>query len=102
MLLTRLQCQAVGWTPTAVDAHPDDAAGQRPLGGRFCRNVRGVRAAVAHGHAKPLGGANGDVGAELAGRHEQRQRQRIGGENRHSAGRMQPLNQLAMIANGPG
>ena len=68
----------------------------------FVGNVRGVRAAVAHGHAKPLGGADRDVGAEVAGRHEQRQRQRIGGENRQSAGRMQPLYQLAMIANGPG
>jgi fructose-1,6-bisphosphatase/sedoheptulose 1,7-bisphosphatase-like protein len=37
-----------------------------------------VRAAAAHRHAEALRAADGDVGADLARRHDQRQRQQVG------------------------
>jgi hypothetical protein len=40
-----------------------------------------VRAARAHGHAEALGGADHDVGAQLARRHQQRERQQVGGHD---------------------
>ena len=39
--------------------------------------VTGVRAAESHWHTEALGGAEGDVGADLAGRGDQRQRQQV-------------------------
>jgi hypothetical protein len=39
-----------------------------------------VRAAEAHRHAEPLGGADRDVGAQLSRRREQGQREQVGGD----------------------
>ena len=48
----------------------------------------GVRAAIAHGHAEALGRAEDDVGAQLAGRGEQGQRQEVGGDDGEAALRL--------------
>ena len=57
----------------------DDAARQEALVRLAGGEEGGVRAAVAHRDAEALGVADGDVGAELAGRRQQRQRQQVGG-----------------------
>ena len=44
------------------------------------RQVSGVRTAESHWHAESLGGAECDVGADLAGRCDQRQRQQVGAD----------------------
>ena len=54
MLLACLQRQAVGATTPAVDAHADQAPGQRPLVGHFARDVGRVWAAISHRHTEPL------------------------------------------------
>ena len=40
-----------------------------------------MRSAITHRHAEALRRADGDVGAEITGRGQQRQSQRIGGDN---------------------
>jgi len=44
-----------------------------------------VRAARAHGHAKALGGAHGNVGTEFAGGYQQREGQQVGRHDDHAA-----------------
>ena len=85
VLLARLQREAVGRVAVRVDADADQAAGQRALELVAAGEVGGVRAAVAHRHAEALRVADDDVGAELAGRHQQRQREQVGGDDRKAA-----------------
>ena len=54
--------------------------------------------AIAHGHAKALGRANGDICAHLAGAFEQRQRQRIGRHNGQGFVLMQGCNLRCEVA----
>ena len=56
-----------------------------------------MRAAIADRHAEALGRADGDVGAHLARRLQQRQRQRIGGDAGDGAGRVQRRDRLGEI-----
>ena len=81
VLLAGLQRQAVRRTPLGVDGHADQPAGQVPLEAGGDRHVAGVRAAVEERDAEALGGADDDVGAELAGRLEQREREQVGGHD---------------------
>ena len=81
VLLAGLQRQPIGRLPARIDRHADDAAGHRALERVARRDIGGVRAAIAHRHAEALRRADGDVGAEFAGRGEQRQRQQIGGHD---------------------
>ena len=66
-------------TPTNL---PGSFAGE--LGAR--RQVGGVRSAETEGHAEALGGSDGDVRAEFAGRFEKREGKNIGGDDHHRAG----------------
>ena len=52
---------------------------------RPCRPDSRVRAACAHRHAKALRGADGDVGAHLAGGFEYGERQQVGCQNQRRA-----------------
>ncbi|MCY1217590.1 hypothetical protein D9M72_295080 [compost metagenome] len=78
VLLARLQREAVGGLAVRVDAHADEAAGQRTLERVAAGQVGGVRAAVAQWHAEALRGAADDVGIELAGGDQQCERQQVG------------------------
>ena len=77
VLLAGLQRQPVGGRAVGIDRDADQAAGQlsRLLG--VHGEVTGVRTAESHWHAEALGGAERDVGADLAGRGDQRHRQQI-------------------------
>ena len=97
VLLACLQRQAVGVAAPAVDADADQTAGQRPLIGRFGRDIGRVRAAVSHRHAEPLRRAERNVGAELSRRHQQSQRQRIGSHDGDSAVSMQAFDPFAVV-----
>ena len=57
-----------------------------------------MRAAIAHRHAKALRRADGDVGAEFAGRGDQRQRQQIGGDDGQRALGVQRRDRRPQIA----
>ena len=78
MLLASLQRQTIGVTAIRIPGHADQAAGQLPGMLGVHRQVAGVRTAESHWHPEPLGGAERDVGADLAGRGDQCQRQQIG------------------------
>ena len=84
--------------PCGIDGHADDAARHGALeffaGGEEGR----MRAAIAHGHAEALGRAHGNVGAQFAGRGEQRQRQQVGCHDGHGAGAMELVDERAVIA----
>jgi hypothetical protein len=64
-----------------VDANSDDTAGHEALVLLRRGEERGVRAAVSHGHAEALRGADGDVGADLAGRAQRGEREQVGGHD---------------------
>ncbi len=85
MLLAGLQRHAQGGLAAAVDRDADDPAGHGALVGFLGREERGVRPAIAHRHAEALGRAQHDVGAELAGRGQERQRQEIAGDDGEAA-----------------
>ena len=78
VLLARLQREAIRGVAVAVDGRADQAARHAALQGVGARHVRRVRPAVAHRHAEALGRSDGDVGAELARRREQGEREEIG------------------------
>eukprot|EP00754_Rhynchopus_humris_P045090 Rhum_TRINITY_DN4599_c2_g1::Rhum_TRINITY_DN4599_c2_g1_i1::g.14995::m.14995 len=85
VLLTRLQRHAERVVSLPVAADTDDATRRDArvllLGGE----VGGVRATEAEGHAEALRGPAGDVGAELARRGEEGQRQEVGGAHGEDA-----------------
>ena len=72
--------------PWASLRDADDAAGH--LAGVFGLGGHegGVRAAEAHRDAEALGGADGDVRAEFAGRLDEREREQVGGDDDQGAG----------------
>ena len=81
VLLTGLQGQPVSGLAVNIDADPDQATGHGALVFVFARQIRGVRAARAHGHAKALRGADHDVSTHLAWGFEQGQGEQIGTHN---------------------
>ncbi len=88
VLLARLQREPIGRRAVRVDADADQAPGQAALVLVAAGEVGGVRAAAAHRHAEALGRAAGDVGAELARRRDQRQREQVGGDDEGGAVRV--------------
>ncbi len=104
VLLAGLQGQAQRRAAGGVLAHPDQAPGQQALQAVAHGHVAGVGAAVAHGHAEALHGADHDVGALLAGRGEQGERERVGGDGHPAAGLddgRRHRAQVADLARGP-
>ena len=61
-----------------------------------------MRAAVAHRHAEALRGADADVGAELARRHEQRQGEQIGGDDGNAAACVDGIDDRPQVMHGAG
>ena len=59
-----------------------------------------MRSAIAHRHAETLGTADRDVGAELARRNQQRQRQQIASHDRQSALLLHRGDGLTVVAHG--
>ena len=61
-----------------------------------------MRPAIPHRHAKTLRRSDRDIGAEFAGRGNERQRQQVGGDNRKRAFHVQRGNRRPQIAHGAG
>ena len=78
VLLAGLQREPVGGRAVGVHGDADQAAGQLAGVLGVHGEVAGVRTTESHWHAEALGGAEGDVGADLSGRGDQRQRQQVG------------------------
>ena len=81
VLLAGLQREPVGRAALGVDRDADQPAGQVPLEPGGDRHEAGVRAAVEERDAEALRGADDDVGAELARRLQQGERQQVGGDH---------------------
>ena len=88
VLLARLQREPVRGLAVRVDADADEPPGQAALVVVAAGEVAGVRAAAAHRHAEALGRSAGDVGAELAGRRDERQREQVGSDDERRAVRV--------------
>ena len=93
-------CSAMrsGGLAAGVDRDADDPAGHGALVGVPGGEEGGVRAAIAHRHAEALGGAEDDVGTQLAGRGEQRQGQQVGGDAGEAAGGMDGVDDGPRVA----
>ncbi len=98
VLLAGLQRQPIGRRAARIDRQADDAAGQRALQRIAHRHVGRMRAAIAHRHAEALRRTDRDIGAEFAGRGEQRQRQQIGGDDGQRALGMQRRDRGPQVA----
>ena len=81
MLLAGLQREAHRRIAGSIDRDADQPAGQQPLEGILHGDEGGMRPAIAQRHAEALAGADDDIRAHLPGRGQQRQRQRIGGDD---------------------
>ncbi len=101
MLLAGLQGEAIGRRPARIDGEADDASRHVALEVVAHRHIGRMRPAKAHRHAESLGGADRDVGAEFAGWHQQRQRQRVRREDRKAAARVNGRDRVAVVADGP-
>ena len=91
VLFARLQRQTVGTVAVRVDGHTNNPARHRALIGIAAGHIGRVRATKAHGHAKPLGRANCDIGPHRARFFQQAQRHRISGNNPKRLGLVQRL-----------
>ena len=78
VLFAGLERHAIGAAAAGVDRQADDPAGRLSDERLARRKECGVRAAVAERHAESLRVADDGVGAHLAGRYEQRQREQVG------------------------
>ncbi|CAG7456097.1 hypothetical protein PICSAR144_03483 [Mycobacterium avium subsp. paratuberculosis] len=85
VLLAGLQRQPVGRRTVGVQRDTDQPARQLPGVVGVHRQVSRVRAAESHWHTESLGGAEGHVGADLAGRGDQGQGQQVGAERHQRA-----------------
>ena len=102
MLLAGLQRQAHRGLAGGIQRHADQAAGHGALERVPGGEEPGMRAAETHRHAEALRRTDDDVGAHLAGRRQQRQRQRVGGDDGQRAGLMGGGDFLRQVAQGAG
>ena len=99
VLLARLQGQAQGRPAVRVLGNADDAARDLALVRFACGEKRRVRPAVTQRHTEALGVADGDVGAELARREQQRQTEQISRDRDERIGGVDFLDERAVIVN---
>ena len=78
VLLAGLQRQPEGRRAVGVYGHADQPARQLPGMLGVHREVARMRAAETHWHTETLGAAERDVGTDVAGRGDQRQRKQVG------------------------
>jgi hypothetical protein len=86
VLLARLQREAIRASAICIDGNADEPSGHRALEAVAGGEISGVRTPIAHRHAEALRRAHDDVGAPFAGRHEQREREHVGGDDYVGAG----------------
>ena len=95
VLLARLQREPQRRIAVGVDRDADEAARQRALEPGAHAHVGGVRAAEADRDAEALRRADDDVGAHLARRLEQHEREQVGGDAGERARRVRPRRSAA-------
>ena len=98
MLLPGLEGETQGLFAVCVLGDADEAAGHLPFECVAGCHESGMGAAVAHGHTKTLGTADGDVGAPIAGGCKESQGEQVGGDDYEGAGGVGGVNKAAKVA----
>ena len=98
VLLARLQREPERGAALRVDRHADEAAGQRAPVLVAHREVRGVRSAEAERHPEALRRADDHVGAHLARRRHEREREQVGRDAHQRAVRVRALDRGREVA----
>ncbi len=99
VLLAGLERKSIRRVAMRVLGNADESARHQAFERVTCRHVCCVRSAKPKWHAEALRGSNGNVGAELARRSQQRERENIRRDNRQGAGRVGALDEGTVIAN---
>src|SRR5205085_11902696 len=86
VLLAGLHREPVTWAAHRIVRDADEAPGHVPFVGVARGEISGMRSAETERNTETLGAADGDIGAEFAGRFEQRQRENVRGNDEKSAG----------------
>ena len=102
MLLAGLQRQPHRRLPRGILRHADQPARHVALEPIAGGKEPGMRAAEAHRHAEALRRSDHHIRAHLAGWGQQRQRQRIGGDDRQRVNRVRRGDFLRQVAQGAG
>ncbi len=97
VLLARLQRHAIRRIALRVHRHADDPARRLAHVLLERREERRMRAAVTERHAEPLRVAVDDVGAHLARRRQQRQRQQVGANRDQHPCRLRPRDERPQV-----
>ncbi len=97
MLLAGLDREPVGGIAVRVHRHAHDAARDLAHVLLLGREIRRVRSAESHRHAESLRGSDRDVRSEFAGRHEQRERERVRGDDHRRTRGLGALRERAVI-----
>ncbi len=97
VLLAGLQRHADGGISGAVLRHADDPAGHLALELVAHRHEGGVRPAVTHRQPEALRRADGDVGAELARRPQEREREQIGRDDQEGVAGVGELRERRVV-----
>ncbi len=82
--------------------HADQASGHLAFEFILRGEEAGVRAAETHRHSETLRRADGHIGPEFAGRPQQRERQQVGRNKAHRAGRMGFFKEAGKIVDAAG
>ena len=101
VLLAGLHRHAEGHTATGVLGDADDPAGHQALVLVRRGQEGGVRAAVAHRHAEPLGGSDHDVGAPLAGGSQLGEGKEVGRHDHLDPVGVRALDNVLVVLDGP-
>ena len=102
VLLAGLEGEPIGGPALGIDAHAHKAARHRALHRIAAGEKSGVGSAAPHRHPEPLRGADHDVGPPLSRRHQQREREGIGGHAQqrlfgmHLLGKTPPVGKRAV------
>ncbi len=98
MLFTGLQRHAQGFLAFGIHRHADDAPGALAFIDIFGRKEGRMRAAIAHGNTKSLGGTHHDIGPELARGFQHHHGHQIAGDNRQAALGLNLFDRLGDVA----
>jgi hypothetical protein len=102
VLLPGLQRQPIRRVAISVPGHPHQPTGHLTLQAVTDGKVGGMRSAKADRHSEALGGADHDVGADLAWWTEQGQRQRVGRDGYRGAALVRLLDEHRVVAHRTG
>ncbi len=99
MLLARLQRHAQCRAAIDILRDTDDASGEVTLVGILGREKGGVRPAIAQWHTESLRVADGNVGAPLARRRQQREGKQVGRHSNQCTGRVRCVTHGTPVGN---